>query len=525
MHAPAVTMVRGPAPGPASLLRNKHLSLDLRRILMQLRPDPIVTAEDLERAKGALVRDAAWATLAGALYGGVILVGFAVELGASASMIGLLAAIPFLAQLAQIAGIALVERVRQRRKITVLAVSASRALIAGLALIPFLPGQSLQFGVLVAAQIAIALLGSIAGCSFNSWIHQLVPRETLGALFSKRLFWSTVLSSTGALCTGYLVQAWPGENKTHAYAIAFVAAGAAGFMSTRYLTRVPEPIMATSGPQAPLFELLSTPFRDASFRSVILFMASWNFTSNLAAPFITVYLLRQMGYEIGTVTTLWMAGQIATALTLYLWGRLSDRLSNKAILRVALPAYLAGLFALSFTALPEPHALTLPLLYVIHIIMGAASGGIGLATGNLGLKLAPQGRGTAYLTAVGLAGSLAAGMAALAGGALADWFGARELALAFHWASPGAMKEVTVLQFRHWQFLFGISFALGFYVLHRLSRIDEGVEHSERTVMQQFVLEAVRSLDQLSPIEGLRTVILLPFGRLRERRLKPRAPP
>jgi len=87
------------------------------------------------------------------------------------------------------------------------------------------------------------------------------------------------------------------------------------------------------------------------------------------------------------------------------------------------------------------------------------------------------------------------------------------------------MKQVTLLQFRHWEFLFGISFVLGFYVLHRLSRIREGAEHSERTVVQQFVIEAIRSLDQLSPIEGLRTAILFPFGRLRERRLKPRPPP
>jgi len=41
-------------------------------------------------------------------------------------------------------------------------------------------------------------------------------------------------------------------------------------------------------------------------------------------------------------------------------------------------------------------------------------------------------------------------------------------------------------------------------------------------VVQQFVLEAFRSIDQLSPIDGLRTVILFPFGRLRDRRLKPR---
>ncbi|HEX6003492.1 MAG TPA: MFS transporter [Burkholderiales bacterium] len=492
---------------------------------MRLQPDATITPEDLERGNNALVRDAAWATLAGALYGGVILVGFAVELGASASLIGLLAAIPFLAQISQIGAVALVERVRQRRKITVLAVTASRVLILGLAIVAFVPATALQIALLVAVQIAVTLLGSVAGCSLNSWLHQLIPREKLGALFSRRLFWSTVLSSIGALSAGYLVQNWPGADKLHAYSIAFTMASIAGFVSTYYLTRVPEPVMISSGGRVPIVELLRAPFQDAAFRNVIAFMAAWNLASNLAAPFITVYLLRQLHYELGTVTTLSMSSQIATALTLYLWGRLSDRLTNKAVLSVALPAYFAALLALAFTALPQPHALTLPLLYVIHIIMGTASGGIGLATGNLGLKCAPQGRGTAYLTAVGLSGSVAAGIAALAGGALADWFASRQLSIAFQWISPGATKQVTLLQFRHWEFLFGMSFALGFYVLHRLSRVREGAEHSERMVVQQFVTEAMRSLDQLSPIEGLRTVILLPFGRLRERRLKPRPPP
>jgi MFS family permease len=283
--------------------------------------------------------------------------------------------------------------------------------------------------------------------------------------------------------------------------------------------------MAATGPPLRLGEQLGAPLRDPDFRSVIVFMASWNFASNIAAPFITVYLLRQLGYELGTVTALWMVGQVATALTLYLWGRLSDRLSNKAILSVALPAYFACVVALPFTALPAVHLLTLPLLYLLHVVMGAASGGITLATGNLGLKLAPQGRGTSYLAAVGLAGSLAAGLSALAGGALAEWFAARELALAFQWTSPDATSQVRLLQFHHWEFLFAISFLLGFYVLHRLSRIREGEEHSERVVVQQFVLEAFRSIDQLSPIDGLRTVILFPFGRLRDRRLKPRSDP
>lgn len=79
-----------------------------------------------------------------------------------------------------------------------------------------------------------------------------------------------------------------------------------------------------------------------------------------------------------------------------------------------------------------------------------------------------------------------------------------------------------MIKFQHWEFLFAISFLLGWYVLHALSRIDEGKEHSERQVIQQFVEEASRSISQLSPIEGLKNGVLFPFGRLRDRRLKAR---
>ena len=92
---------------------------------MALRPDTTITPADMLRGERALVRDSAWASLAGSLYGGVILVGFALALGAGPLTIGALAAIPFIGQAVQLPAIALIERVRQRRKITVLAVTVS----------------------------------------------------------------------------------------------------------------------------------------------------------------------------------------------------------------------------------------------------------------------------------------------------------------------------------------------------------------------------------------------------------------
>lgn len=491
---------------------------------MPLAPDPHVSSTDVARGQRALVQDAAWAALAGALYGGVVLAGFAVALGASPMVIGVLAAIPFFGQVSQIPAIALVERLRQRRRITVYAATASRAVILLLALLPFMEA-SRALALLVAAQLAITLLGSVGGCAFNSWIHELVPKDRLGALFSRRLFWSMVAASAGALFAGQAVQRWDGANPLEGYAVAFAAAALAGFVSSWHIARVPEPQMAArTGPPPPVLAMLRAPFRDANFRRVIVFMASWNFASNLAAPFIAVYLLRQLHLGLAVVTAMWVAATVANALTLYWWGRLSDRLSNKAILAVALPFYFASLIALPFTSIPEAHALTLPLLFLIHLMMGAASGGVGLATGNIGLKLAPHGQGTAYLSAATLAGALAAGCAALAGGGLAEWFRSRDLAIFVHWGSPAGNALTTVLEFQHWEFLFALSFLCAGHVLHALSRIEEGPEISERVVVQQLVSEARRSIDQLSPVEGLRNAILFPLGWLAERRRRPRRP-
>jgi len=489
---------------------------------MRLAPDPLVTPEDVERGKPALVKDAAWASLVSSLYGGVILVGFALELGATPWHIGLIAAVPFLAQVAQLPGVLLIERFGERRKIAVVFAGIARFLIGTLALLVLVPDKMTALHLLIVAQVFITLFGSIGGCAFNSWLHKLLAAQGLGALFSRRLFWSTVLASAGALAAGFAIQRWPGAHSLDAYALCFVAAGAVGFVGLHYLARVPEPQPARTGPRTPLVELVSAPFADRIFRRVIVFMASWNFASNLAAPFLTVYLLQQMGYGMGRVTSLWVTSQLANALTMYLWGRISDRLSNKAILAVALPAYFGGLIALPFAAIPHAHPLTLPLLYFIHVVMGAASGGIALATGNLGLKLAPHGRGTHYLAVVALTGALASGIAALSGGALADFFASRELSVFVHLTSASAAHELIVMNFRHWEFLFGLSFLCGAYVLHALSRINEGVEHSERVVIQEFVAEASRSLAQLSPIDGLKDALLFPIGRVRDRRLRNR---
>jgi MFS family permease len=349
-----------------------------------------------------------------------------------------------------------------------------------------------------------------------------LPAEGLGRFFAQRLFWSTSVGAVGAAAAGFVVDHWPLADRLQAYGVTFAAAALAGFASSRALSRVPEPRMSRTGPALPVASMIAAPFRHANFRRLIMFMAAWNFASNLAAPFIAVYLMQQLHYSLGTVTTLWITSQVASALTLYVWGRLSDRLSNKSVLRVVLPLYFACMLGLTFTTIPADPAFRLPLLYVLHMLMGLAAGGIGLATGSLGLKLAPPAHATAYLASVSLTGSVAGGAAAVLGGVLADWFSSRQISLVLHWSSPPDGGAVTMAQLQHWGFLFAISAVLGLYVMHALSKLVEQGEGSYRRVIQEFVLEAMRSLDQLSSVEALRLATLFPLGRLIERRRQAR---
>jgi len=492
---------------------------------VHLHPDDVVTDHDLAQAQRFLVRDAAWSSVCGALFGGVVLASFALSIGAGTLEIGLLAAIPFMVQALQLPATLLVERLRQRKRIGVVALTVARLAILGTAALPWLPTGASTIALLLLFQLVICGMSAVAACANNSWFHQLLPARTLGSFFSRRLATGTVLGCAFTLGTGWLLERPPGQAVGNAYAIAFGAAGVAGLVSSWYLARCAEPRMTSAGPSVSMRRKLAAPFRDGNFRRLLLLIASWSFASNFAAPFLTVYLIRQLGYGMATVTGLWVVSQAANAFTLFAWGRVSDRLSNKAVLSVALPTFFACTLALVFTRAGAPYGLALPLLYLVHAVMGAAGGGVGLATGNIGLKLAPPAEATSYLAAVGLISSVAGGVAPLLAGSLGEWLSASQFSLVTRWVSSTATHEVSFLRFAHLEFLFAIAALLGLYVMHALSRVQEGPEISERRVAQELLLEALRTVNQLSSAGGMLTSILA-FDRLTERRLwfRSRAP-
>jgi MFS family permease len=457
--------------------------------------------------------------LVGTLTTGVILVGYALELGANNAVVGLLAAVPLLFQLVQLPAIFLVEKIRRRRVIAVASLVLARLLLVPMALLPLFPTGPALASLVVLLAINAAL-HAVAACSWNSWVRDLVPPRLMGRYFARRQFAALAGSILISLAAGLAVDYAPKLDQTYRlpiYGVLFIVAVVAGIISAWYLWQVPEPPMAPPR-RVGLRETLAGPFRDRNFTNAIRFLAAWNFAVNLAAPFFGVYLLQKMSYPMFAVVLFAAVSQAANLAGLRVWGALSDRFSNKTVLRVTAPLFLLCILAWLFVVAPDTAWGRIGLLLTLHLLMGFSTAAIGLASGNLSLKLAPRGQATAYLAASGLATAVASGLAPIAGGFLAEDLAQRELSFVIRWVASGQIYEWTTLRLQHWDFFFASATLLGLYALHRLSHVREVGEVEEKILISEMINMSRRTLFNLSPIGGIRFMSVFPFGMLTRQR-------
>jgi len=470
--------------------------------------------ETLKKGLDAVVRDGITSQIKMTLTESIFLIAFALALGASNAVIGLIAAIPPLAQLLQIPSIVLVERTRIRRRICAIFSAVSRLSIMAMVLIPFvtpgIPGLLLLlFGV-----TSHAVFNAVTAAAWNSWMKDLIPQEILGRFFSKRLAVQALVGILTTLGGGILIDQWLRNEPASLapYSIVFFVGMVAGMIGVYFIYTIPEPRMIIETFNQKFLDTLRRPFQNDDFRKLMVFSAAWSFAVTLAGPFFTVYLLEVLGYELSIVTGLAVLSQVTSMLFYQWWGRLSDRFSNKSVLRVTTPIYVVGMLLWIFTTVPGIHLLTLPLLILIHVMLGLSAAAVNLAHGNLALKLAPRGESTSYLAGWSVVNSIAAVMAPLAGGIIADSLSDSYLSFRLAWQGLGFSFDFGLIDIRGLDFVFLISFLVGLYAIHRLAIVREAGEADQRTVLDAMLAQAGRGLRTLSTVDGFRHSIVIPLA-------------
>jgi len=466
-----------------------------------------------------VIKDGIASQSMGILTGGAFLVAFAIKLGASNLVIGMLAAIGPLAQLLQLPSIFLVEKIRNRRAIVVVSAALNRLCWLLIALVPFLFGAKIGLAVLLVSMIVASAVGAVSGCSWNSWMRDLIPQNILGTFFSKRMRIATGVGIALSFGAAVYLDLWKklfANYEIYGYSILFLIGFGVGVLGLYFILKIPESRMAKTEEKLEIFKLLAQPFKDENFRKLIAFMCSWNFAVNLAGPFFMVYMLRRLGLSMSFIIGLSIVSQVLNFTFLKIWGKFTDSFSNKSVLAICGPLFILSILAWTFTTMPERYFLTIPLLIVIHIVMGLSSAGVSLASGNISLKLAPEGQATAYLATNTIVNSTAAGIAPILGGKFADFFSGRELAWTLKYTAPGREFTLPTLNLQQWDFFFFLAFVIGLYSLHRLAMVKEAGEVEEKIVVNELFTEVRGQVRTLSSIEGLRQMVSFPITVFRD---------
>ncbi len=378
-----------------------------------------ITGRGARRSKPARLRrtlrlsaaEGMFAEVITACAGGAVLTGWALHLGCSPLLIGLIASLPQMAQLAQLPA-AWTTSLLGHRRACLWMVGVSRQALLPMIALPFLPIPDAAKQVLLVCVAALsAVLGVLGNNAWVAWMGELVPRKVRGRYFGKRTalcLLSGALASAGA---GALLDGLrPLGHIDLALSILAACACGAGAVTTSLLLRHHDP---SRGEPSSTFDLQSAlaPLRTPGTRHLMAYQATWNFAVGIAGSYFALFMLRDLGMGFTLMAVHGTATAIVRMVCAPLWGKAIDTVGAR-------PVLITSSFAISIIPLlwllPERGALW-PLALDV-VLSGVLWGGQSLAIFALPLSVTPRKGRPYHLAAVAMVAGLAFSAATAVGG-------------------------------------------------------------------------------------------------------------
>ena len=348
--------------------------------------------------------------------GGAVLTGWALHLGCGPLLVGLVVALPQLAQLVQLPA-AWSTSLLGHRRAALWMVGLSRQALLPLVALPFLPiGDGAKRAILVAVAALSAILGVAGNNAWTAWMGELVPRGIRGRFFGRRTAVCMLGGALASAAAGAFLDRLraTGHAATAFSALAF-AACLAGALTSWLMRQQHDPAPHASRAPFDLRDALR-PFRDPSYRAALGYQVGWNCATGLASSYFALHMLKNLGMGF---TLIALHGTCVAALRVLvapLWGRAIDRVGAR-------PVLLTCSFGVSIIPLlwlfPRRDFLWPIALDVV--LSGLLWGGHAIAIFALPLAVAPRRGRPFYLAAFAMAGGVAFSASTAAAGALAEW--------------------------------------------------------------------------------------------------------
>jgi MFS family permease len=363
------------------------------------------------------------AEVVGACFGNAVLTAWAVELGASPLLLGVLWGLPYFGQVFQVPALWLTSHLGRKRA-AVVTHTLSRQITLPIAVLPFVDlSLDTKRAVVVGLFALSSLLAVLGHNAWLAWMGELVPARIRGAYFGRRTALCAIAATVASLFVASLLDTgrlhgWLGV----ALSAIIVARSLAGAATTVLLLRQHDPLTPTPRPRASDF---ARPVSDRAFRKLLAYRGAWGVATGIGASLSAIYMLRALGLGFIGVAMYTAGVAVLRVVTTPLWGRMLDRAGGRRVLVAC--SFGAALSSLAWVFATQGSAW---LIAVDALVSGLLLGGQELAVFTLPLAAAPSGRRPLYAATSVMVGGVAYGGASVAAGALADVVRFRDILVA-----------------------------------------------------------------------------------------------
>lgn len=299
---------------------------------------------------------------------------YALTMKATTQQIGLLTSVPnFTMAAAQFAAPGLSERAGGRKNFILPMVFMHALIWLPILLIPYL-FQTHQVWWLIAFMTLSTAFDSVVNPAWGSMMADLVPVQIRGRFFGLRNRITAFVTMAFSYVAGGILQLLTG-NSNLAFTIIFTGAIASRLVSFYFLSRMYEPLSPVTDKQGHDSVLkIARGLFSTNTGMFIIFCALMNFTTTIAGPFFSPYMLRDLQFSYIVYTIIISVAGLATVGFMTWWGKRIDRAGGIKVLKIT------SLFV-PFVPLGWVLNHSLWWLIIIQIFSGFAWAGFQLSSG------------------------------------------------------------------------------------------------------------------------------------------------
>jgi MFS family permease len=370
---------------------------------------------------------------------------YAKTLGASATVLGLIAGMMPLLVIFQIPAASYISRIGFKQ--FVYAGWGTRVLfIFAMALVPvtggFLDARN-RLALMLVLLFCFNLSRGISSCAWLPWITTLVPATLRGKYLAR----DAGVQNSGSFTT-FLVAAacLAGHPRPWQFAILFAFSAIMGATSLSFLKRIPDAEISEedrgSKGRVPWFEMLTFPPFSKLLRAVV----GWSISYGGLTAF-TVAFLKAEGMSEGKILLITSISFLGGLSSLGILGSGLDRLGSKPVLTFAYLSWiavLAGWILLSGGGIQ----LRMGLLLSLQFFMGLLAALVQMSNTRLAMAVIPEMGRNHFFAIYSVVGNVTLGLAPVAWGLLIDAVGARSpLWLGLSWNRFSVFFAAALLAF------------------------------------------------------------------------------